>query len=88
MHKQPLWTRDFIKICLSSLFLFITYYALVATLPIYIMETLRGGEREVGLALTSFIIAAVIVRPIAGKWVDELGKKKVALLESPAKYLC
>lgn len=82
MHKQPLWTRDFIKICLSSLFLFITYYALVATLPIYIMETLRGGEREVGLALTSFIIAAVIVRPIAGKWVDELGKKKVALLAS------
>ncbi|MED4755526.1 MFS transporter [Brevibacillus choshinensis] len=82
MQKQPLWTRDFIKICLSSLFLFITYYALVATLPVYIMDTLRGGEQEVGLALTAFIIAAVIVRPIAGKWVDELGKKKVAILAS------
>lgn len=82
MQKQPLWTREFIKICLSSLFLFITYYALVATLPVYIMDTLRGGEQEVGLALTAFIIAAVIVRPIAGKWVDELGKKKVAILAS------
>lgn len=82
MDKQPLWTRDFIKICLSSLFLFMTYYALVATLPIYIMDTMRGGEREVGLTLTFFIIAAVIARPIAGKWVDELGKKKVAILAS------
>ncbi|WP_428993687.1 MFS transporter [Brevibacillus choshinensis] len=82
MHKQPLWTRDFIKICLSSLFLFMTYYALVATLPIYIMDTLRGGEQEVGLTLTAFIIAAVIARPIAGKSVDELGKKKVAVLAS------
>lgn len=66
MERQPLWRKDFLSICLSSLFLFITYYALVATLPIYVMEILNGGDREAGLTLTAFIIAAVLFRPLAG----------------------
>lgn len=82
MERQPLWRKDFLSICLSSLFLFITYYALVATLPIYVMEILNGGDREAGLTLTAFIIAAVLFRPLAGKWVDELGRKKIFLLFS------
>ena len=82
MQRQPLWRRDFLSICLSSLFLFITYYALVATLPVYVMEVLNGGDREAGLTLTAFIIAAVLFRPLAGKWVDELGRKKIFLLFS------
>jgi len=82
LERQPLWRKDFLSICLSSLFLFITYYALVATLPIYVMEILNGGDREAGLTLTAFIIAAVLFRPLAGKWVDELGRKKIFLLFS------
>lgn len=82
MQRQPLWRRDFLSICLSSLFLFITYYALVATLPVYVMEVLNGGDREAGLTLTAFIIAAVFFRPLAGKWVDEIGKKKIFLIFS------
>lgn len=80
LQKQRLWNRDFIAIFLSNFFIFTTFYTLLATLPMFVMETLDGTEQQVGLVMTSFIIAAVLFRPIAGKWVDELGRKKVLLI--------
>lgn len=80
LQKQKLWNRDFISIFLSNFFIFTTFYTLLATLPMFVMETLDGTDQQVGLVMTSFIIAAVIFRPIAGKWVDELGRKKILLI--------
>lgn len=82
MEKQPLWTRDFICICLCNLFVFITYYTLVTTLPLFVLDVLQGRERETGLVVTSLILAAVLFRPISGKWVDERGKKNVLLISA------
>lgn len=62
MEKQPLWTRDFICICLCNLFVFITYYTLVTTLPLFVLDVLQGRERETGLVVTSLILAAVLFR--------------------------
>ena len=82
MEKQTLWSKNFVKMCFSSFFLFLTYYALVAALPLFIMESLQGKEEQIGLALTSFIIAAVLVRPFAGNWLDQFGRKKIFVIFS------
>jgi MFS family permease len=77
MFQQRLWTRDFFFICFATLFLFITFYTLLATLPIYVLDVISGTKQQMGLVMTSFIIAGVIFRPFAGKWLDEYGRKKV-----------
>ncbi|WP_139490345.1 MFS transporter [Brevibacillus dissolubilis] len=86
MREKPLWSRDFIAVCLSSFFLFMTFYTLAVTLPIYVTDTLGGSTQEVGLVMTTFVIAAVIFRPLAGKWLDEHNRKLV-IFASLALYM-
>lgn len=79
-REQNLWNRDFVAVCFSSFFLFMTFYILAVTLPIFVTDSLRGGQEQIGLVMTVFVIAAVIFRPLAGKWIDELNKRKIIML--------
>lgn len=77
MNNERLWTKDFISISLSSFFLFMVFYTLMATLPIFVLETLRQSESQIGLVVTVFLIASVSIRPFAGIWLDTIGRKKI-----------
>jgi MFS family permease len=79
MNKPKLWTKDFISISLSNLFLFLTFYYLLVTLPIYALQDLHGDESKAGLMVTIFLIAAIITRPLAGRWIESAGKRIVLL---------
>ncbi|MBA2943946.1 MFS transporter [Paenibacillus sp. CGMCC 1.16610] len=74
---QKLWNRDFVAVCLSSFFLFMTFYILAVTLPIFVTDTLHAGQQQIGLVMTIFIISTVILRPLTGKWMDEWNRKKI-----------
>lgn len=80
MKHQTLWSRDFVAVCFSSFFLFITFYILATTLPIYVVGELRGATEQIGLVMTVFIISTVIFRPLTGKWMDELDRRKVLVV--------
>ncbi|UJF32735.1 MFS transporter [Paenibacillus hexagrammi] len=77
--QSKLWNRSFIAVCLSSFFLFMTFYMLAVTLPLFVTESLGGKESQVGLVMTSFIVSAVIFRPLTGKWMDEISRRKLIL---------
>lgn len=70
MEQQRLWTKSFISICLSSFFIFITFYTLTATLPTFVTDHLGGNQQQAGWVLTAYVIAAVIMRPFSGRWMD------------------
>lgn len=76
---EKLWGRNFIAISLSSFFIFITFYILAVTLPGFVLEELQGNKDGIGLVTTVFVIAAVIFRPLAGKWLDEVDRKPLVL---------
>ncbi|MGF9966083.1 MFS transporter [Bacillus rhizoplanae] len=80
MENQKLWTKDFTGTCLSSLFLFLTFYMLMTTLPIYVIDGLKGKPGEMGLVATVFLISSVLCRPFTGKWLDDLGRKKILFI--------
>lgn len=80
MQSEKLWTKDFIGTCLSSFFLFLTFYVFMTTLPIYVIEGLNGKPEEMGLVATVFLISSVLVRPFSGRWLDDLGRKKVLFI--------
>ncbi|MFT4415846.1 MFS transporter [Fredinandcohnia humi] len=80
MGKQKLWTRNFINISLSNFFVFITFYYLLVSLPLYTISDLGGNELEAGLMVTVFLLSAIIIRPFAGQWLNTIGKRKTFLL--------
>ncbi|MBY9079913.1 MFS transporter [Paenibacillus sp. HN-1] len=75
MEKERLWNRHFLSICFSSFFIFTTFYILVVTLPSFVLGELKGSGQNIGLVTTVFVIAAVIVRPLTGRWLDEINRK-------------
>ncbi|MCQ4085405.1 MFS transporter [Saccharibacillus sp. JS10] len=88
MEKQSLWSRNFLTISFSSFFIFINFYILAVTLPEYALNELGGSQNGIGLVTTVFVIAAVIFRPLTGKWLDEINRKKLLVISVIMFALC
>ncbi|MCP8969276.1 MFS transporter [Ectobacillus ponti] len=80
MKSARLWTRNFVSVSASSFFLFLAFYYLLVVLPIYSIQSLHGRESEAGLIVTVFLVAAILVRPLAGRWMERFGTHRVFLL--------
>jgi MFS family permease len=65
---------------LSSFFQYGAHFALIATLPIFVIDTLRGNDWQTGLTMTFFQFGAIFCRPLVGKWIDEIDKGTMLLL--------
>ncbi|MGE7693704.1 MFS transporter [Lysinibacillus sp. NPDC094177] len=74
MDKPQLWTRDFISIAITNFLVFTAFFYLLVTLPIYALKELHGAESEAGLITTVFLIASILTRLFAGKWIEKVGK--------------
>jgi MFS family permease len=77
MTQSKLWTKNFISISFSNFFLFMTFYFLLVTLPIFSLQELHTNATGAGLMTTVFLISAIISRPIAGKWIEKSGPRNV-----------
>ncbi len=81
MNQKPnLWTKDFLMVSLSNFLLFISFYILMVTLAVYSIERFHASQSMAGLASSIFVLGAVLVRPMAGKMINRIGKKKLLLI--------
>ena len=71
----------------TNFMLFMSQYIMVAALPIFIMDSLGGGEMEAGLAMTFFQAGTVACRPLAGRVIDGVNKRRLMLLVTAAFFL-
>ncbi|MGY4689648.1 MFS transporter [Salibacterium sp. K-3] len=78
--KQPIWTKDFFSISIVHFIVFVIFYTLLTTLPLYVIYELDGTESQGGLAVTAMFITAILVRPLSGKIMERVGKKKILLI--------
>lgn len=74
-QQEKIFTKDFINVSLTQLLVFVVFYALLTTLPIYITVYLGESQANAGLAVTFMLVSAVIIRPFSGKILDLFGKK-------------
>ncbi|WP_338448768.1 MFS transporter [Niallia oryzisoli] len=79
-YVEKIWTGQFYVALINNFLLFIVYYALLTILPVYILGELNGTKGQVGLAMTIFMLSAIIVRPFAGKIIEIFGKQKTLLI--------
>jgi len=75
--KPVLWNHNFIQCCISYFFMSFAFYMLMPTMPLYLTEELGINPSSVGLALSSYTIGLLCVRPFSGYLVDSFPRKKL-----------
>jgi MFS family permease len=78
--NEKIWTRDFILLILSNFLMYITYYAILSALPIYLVSDLNASKMQVGIVVGVYTIASVLVRPFSGFALDRFGRRTIFLL--------
>ncbi len=79
-NAAKIWTKDFISISLTQFLIFVAFYTLLTTLPIFVIQELGGTEAEGGLVVTSMLLAAIIMRPFSALLLQKTGKKQGLIL--------
>lgn len=79
-EKRPIWTRSFINISISTFFIFIVFYALLTYIPLYVINDLGGTATDGGLAVTVFLLSAIVMRFFAGMILEKFGKKRILMI--------
>lgn len=81
MSRKPrLWTRNFLNVCASNFFVFLVFYLLFVTMPIYAIEDIGVEEGKAGLIITVFLLAAILIRPFTGQWIESVGRRPIVML--------
>lgn len=80
MKQDKLWTGSFISACIGNFLLFFAFYLLVPIFPLYLMEKYQASKSLVGIILSSYTIAALLVRPFAAFILDMVYRKPVYVL--------
>jgi MFS family permease len=77
---DTLWNKNYIKVMMANFMLFFAFYILTPLLPIYLSETFGATKDTIGIVLSGYTLAALIMRPFSGYFVDSFSRKKVLLI--------
>src|SRR5699024_8226338 len=78
--EEKIWIKSFISLSLTQFILFTVFYALMTTLPIYVIHDLGESESSGGLFVTFMLASAILVRPYSARVLEVLGKKTALIL--------
>ncbi|WP_394120841.1 MFS transporter [Planococcus donghaensis] len=79
-EKRPIWTKSFINISISTFFIFVVFYALLTFMPLFVLNDLGGTATQGGLAVSVFLLSAIIMRFFAGMILEKVGKKRILIV--------
>ncbi len=74
--KEPVWTRDFILISITSLFITLGFQMLLPVLPVF-SASIGGSDSWAGIVVGVFTVSSVVMRPISGRLLDMYGRRGV-----------
>jgi MFS family permease len=77
--SEKIWTKDFVFLILSNFLMYITYYAILSALPIYLVSDLHASKMQVGVVVGAYTLASVLVRPFSGFALDKFGRRTIFL---------
>jgi len=77
LSKDRLWTQSFISACTSNFLLFFAFYLLLPILPLYLIEEFHTSKSYVGIILSCYTLAALLIRPLAGFILDMFSRKPI-----------
>lgn len=78
--KEKLWNVNYIKVMTTNFLSYFAFYLLTPLLPLYLSESFGATKDTIGIVLSGYTVAALIVRPFCGYVVDSFSRKKVLML--------
>lgn len=78
-QRPILWNRNFVQCCISYFLMNFSFYLLMPTMPVYLVEQLNIDTTDVGIALSSYTVGLLCVRPFSGYLVDCFSRKYLYL---------
>ncbi len=85
---ERLWNREYCKAMAGNFMLFFSFYLLTPLLPIYLDSQFKADKDMIGLVLSGYVVAALIIRPFSGFIVDSFNRKKVLMLCFFTFFIC
>lgn len=79
MEKERLWNANYVKVMLTNFFLHFAFYLLTPLLPLYLSDTFHASKDTIGIVLSGYTVAALLIRPFSGFVVDSFSRKKVLM---------
>lgn len=80
MQQDRLWNANYWKVMVANFTMAFSGYLLTPLLPLYLSEQFGATKDTIGLVLSGYIVAALLVRPFSGYLADSFPRKKVLLL--------
>lgn len=85
---KKLWNREYIKVMACNFMLFFAFYLLTPLLPIYLDEQFDTDKHTIGIVLSGYVIATLLVRPFSGFVVDSFDRKRVLTICFLCFFIC
>lgn len=86
--KERLWNKEYIKVMTCNFLLFFAFYLLTPLLPLYLDEQFEADKDLIGIVLSGYVVATLLIRPFSGFIVDTFNRKKVLTICFLFFFLC
>lgn len=79
-RNEILWNKNFIIACIANFFTACSFNLLMPTIPLYLTEVLQIESSKMGVILSSYAFALLLIRPFSGFLVDLYPRKILYLI--------
>lgn len=76
---ERLWNSNYIKVWTANFMIFFSFMIVTPLLPLYLSEEFKADKDTIGLVLSGYTLAALLIRPFSGYLVDSFPRKIVLL---------
>ncbi|MCQ2325845.1 MAG: MFS transporter [Paludibacteraceae bacterium] len=77
---EKLWNSEYLKVWGSNFLMNFAFWLLTPLLPLYLTDTYGANKEVIGLVLSGYAAAALLIRPFSGYLVDSLPRKLLLLV--------
>ena len=85
---DKLWNANYWRVMCSNFLLFFAFYILTPLLPLYLDAQFGASKHTIGVVLSGYVVATLLVRPFSGFIVDTFNRKKVLMICFFTFFIC
>ena len=78
-QKTKVFTKSYCLLLGANFLLFFAFYLIMPVLPLYLQEEFGVANSQVGVIISSYTIAALLIRPFSGYFLDTFMRKPLYL---------
>ena len=78
--EEKLWNSNYIKVWTGNFLMYFAFMLLTPLLPLYLSDTYAADKQVIGIVLSGYALAALLIRPFSGFFVDSFPRKMMLLI--------